>query len=111
MEQSFEEIAEAYVRGEMSPVEFARRTYNMQPAIHGEQIKVGYVTRDGRNATAYIDEVTGYGHNKHSDIPVILAWSDEPPHAPHWEQVDTWEWKWGGDTFVRDDGPDVPNHG
>lgn len=67
----------------------------------GEQLKVEYHRRDGSTSTAYIDGDTGEGTDKHSDIPVIVEWSDA---ETRWNQIDAWEWRWvssGG--FVRAD--------
>jgi hypothetical protein len=54
-------------------------------------IKVGYLGRDGYRSTAYIDENTGLGMEKHSGVPVRLHFDEE---AGGWLQVDTWEWVW-----------------
>ena len=64
----------------------------------GNNIKVKYWARDGSESTAYIDEDTGEGEDKHSEIPVNLEWSDADQR---WNQTDTWEWAWGGDCFIN----------
>jgi hypothetical protein len=69
----------------------------MVAPLLSEQIKVEYLCRDGGMSVAYIDDESGIGINKHSDIPVILE------HRPEgWVQVDDWEWKWNDyDNFYR----------
>lgn len=53
--------------------------------------KVTYRQKDGVVTQAYIDVNTGYGENRHTDIPVQVKWSDE---EDIWLQVDDWEWVW-----------------
>ena len=63
----------------------------------GEQIKVHYTTRDGGQSVAYVDDETGIGSSKHSDIAVILEFRPDG-----WVQVDDWEWEWRDyDDFYR----------
>lgn len=56
-----------------------------------EQAKVDYVTREGHHSTAYIEEDSGEGTDKYSEIDVILEWSEE---RRAWIQIDTYEWDW-----------------
>ena len=60
----------------------------------GDQIKVSYLTRTGYQSTAYVDEKTFEGVDKHSDVPLQLEWSDE---QDTYVQID--EWKWEFDYF------------
>lgn len=53
--------------------------------------KVEYKTRSGYYSKAYVDDETGEGVDKHSDIPVTVAWSDE---LSEWVQTDDREWLW-----------------
>ena len=58
--------------------------------------KVAYRRRDGGQGTAYVDEETGDGVDKHTDIPVQLR-----REAAVWVQIDRWEWEWKFDHFER----------
>lgn len=65
-----------------------------------EQIKVTYLTKEGYKTQAYVDDETLKGTNKHSDVEVWLAWSDE---ADTYIQVDDFEWDfdWEGTPTKR----------
>lgn len=65
--------------------------------------KVTYRTKDGYVTQAYIDVNTGYGENKHTDIPVKVEFSEE---ENIWLQVDDWEWRW--DSFNAQWIPEAP---
>ena len=52
------------------------------------QIKVTYIGRDWRPSTAYVDEDTLLGENKHSGVAVQLMRSELGTYF----QTDTWEW-------------------
>lgn len=46
------------------------------------QIKVGYLTTNGHEGKAYIEEAPredglNYGTNKHSDSPLAVQWTDD----------------------------------
>jgi hypothetical protein len=61
-------------------------------------IKVDYWARKGNQSTAYINEISGRGEDKYTEVPVILKWSVA---VQRWDQIDTWEWIWSHDKFVR----------
>lgn len=66
------------------------------------EIKVGYIDRDGYRTTAYIDPDTGLGTNKHSEVPLQLRFDRD---KDCWVQIDTWQWRWNRRTedFERAD--------
>lgn len=67
--------------------------------------KVTYETREGSTTQAYIDVDTGFGENRHSNIPVRVRWSDD---KDMWVQVDDWEWDYVETKgFVRRDDPSI----
>lgn len=52
--------------------------------------KISYVTRDqGFESKAYINTATGFGTDKHTDIPIEVEWS---PEMEKWYQVDKRQW-------------------
>lgn len=76
----------------------ARRHSDTGSRAVSDQIKVTYTDREGFKTQAYIDEETGHGTNKHSDVPVIIKSS-----YYGWVQVDDWKWSWDAatDTYER----------
>lgn len=66
----------------------------------GEESKFKYWTRDGYESTCYADMETGEGTNKHSDIPIKVAYNET---TERWEQTDDWEWSFDpySGEFVR----------
>ena len=69
----------------------------------GEQIKVHYRIRDSvAQSSAYVDSDTLEGTNKHNDIPLKLAWSEE---EQLYIQIDEWSWVIlpDGDFMPRDE--------
>lgn len=64
----------------------------------GKQVKVTYLTRAYDDeipyyTQAYVNEETGEGTSKHTDIPVVVKWFDE---FDEWRQVDPWRWQPSG---------------